>query len=197
MKFRVNESRTKWCVDEERSVYLGRLFKVTTSRLTVLPTPKAFGGRRTGGRCLLRETVIHPGAAAILPILSRDKIILVRQLRYAARRELWEIPAGTLDKGEKPLHCARRELEEETGYKAKIFKKLVSFYPCPGYSSEIIHLYQATRLIKTLAHPETDEDIKIKIFTRSEIRKSLAQRKFIDAKTIIGLMIWIKKQTHY
>lgn len=170
----------KYQINKEKNSYLGRLLKVTTTRLT------------TKGRSFWRETVVHPGAVAILPILSRDKVILVRQFRYATKRELWEIPAGTLDKGEKPLHCARRELEEETGYKAKIFTKLAAFYPCPGYSSEIIHLYQATQLIKTYAHPEMDEDITIKIFSRSEIRKLLDRRKFIDAKTIIGLMTWIR-----
>jgi ADP-ribose pyrophosphatase len=166
----------------EKDIYKGRLLTLRVAKLT------------RGKYTFTRESVIHPGAIAIIPSLSRDKIILVNQYRYATGRALWEIPAGTINKGEQPLHCAKRELIEETGFAAKVMKKLGAFYLCPGYSSEKIHLYSASGLTKASATPDIDEDIKSKVFTRPEIIKLLKTNKIIDAKTIIGLLLWIRKQ---
>ena len=172
----------KYQIIKEKDIYRGRLFRVRNARLSY------------GGYTFWRETVIHPGAAAIVPVITGHKVILVRQFRYATKREIWEIPAGTLDKNEIPLQCARRELAEETGYSAKVFKKLAMFYPCPGYSSEIIYLYEACNLTKTDGQEQDiDENIKIRLFSRPEIIKLIRRGKIIDAKTIIGLMIWLKK----
>jgi len=150
---------------------------------------------------LQRETVVHPGAAAIIPVLAGRQVVLVRQYRYATGQELWEIPAGTIDKGETPLDCARRELAEETGFRARSFKKLAKFYPCPGYSTERLHLYQATRLIRTATTPEpdplrnglTNEISKVRIFNHHEVRQLLRTGRIQDGKTLIGLMLWLKK----
>jgi ADP-ribose pyrophosphatase len=174
----------KYRVVENRRIYQGRLFEVRSARLT-----------NSGGESFRRETVVHPGAAAIIPVLPGKRIILVRQYRYATGRELWEIPAGTLEKGERPLACARRELVEETGFRARTFKKLAEFYPCPGYSTERLHLYQATKLTRTPTDSvgEPDEILKVRIFNHYEVRQLLRLGRVQDGKTLIGLMLWLKK----
>ena len=179
----------KYRVVENRRIYQGRLFEVRSARLIPL-------GR--DGESFWRETVVHPGAAAIIPVLPGKRVVLVRQYRYATGRELWEIPAGTIDKGETPLECGRRELEEETGFRARSFKKLAEFYPCPGYSTERLHLYQATKLTRTGAIPEPDEIFKVRIFNHYEVRQLLRTGRVQDGKTLIGLMLfmvqpWLKK----
>ena len=101
-----------------------------------------------------RDTVRHPGSVAIVPVLPDGRIIMVRQYRYAAGRELLEIPAGTLELGEPILDCAMRELKEETGYEAETFKPLLSCYMTPGYSNEIIHFFVAKGLMEAAGEPE-------------------------------------------
>src|SRR5215813_5322880 len=91
-----------------------------------------------------RVIVQHRGSAVMMAVDDRKRILLVRQYRLPARQYLWELPAGRLDEGEKPLQAAKRELVEETGYRARSWKKLVSFYPSPGYVSEKMFLFVAT-----------------------------------------------------
>jgi len=164
-----------------KTIYNGKIFNINKTKF------------KSGTKIFWRDNIIHPGAVAILPLINKNNIILVNQFRSPTKKYLWEIPAGTLEKKESLINCAKRELEEETGYKTKSIKKIMSFYPCPGYSSEIIHLYKATKLIKTQPNPDEDEEIKSKIFTRSEIIKLIAANKIKDAKTLIGLMLWLKK----
>lgn len=162
-----------------------------------IKTKKIFSGRilhfkvlkvkLPDGKTTRREIVYHPGAVAIVPILPRNKIILVKQYRKAVEKSLLEIPAGTLEKGENPLRCAQRELIEETGYKAKKTSKLLEFYPAPGYSSEKIHIFKATGLQKTKTDMEPDEFIKIVTLTKSQIRKLYKRGMIKDSKTLIGL----------
>jgi ADP-ribose pyrophosphatase len=171
----------KYAIKTERDIYKGKLFNLRQALISYK------------GKSFQRETVVHPGAIALLTLPAKDKIILVRQFRYSARRELWEIPAGTIDKGETPLQCAKRELAEETGYKAKYFRKLLDFFPCPGYSSEVIHLYEARGLSETYAEPDADENLSVKVFSRDEIHKLLKRGQIKDGKSIIGLMLWLKK----
>ena len=94
----------------------------------------------------IREIAIHPGGAVVVPVKDDGKIILVKQFRYPLQKTLIELPAGKLDKGEDPLVCATRELEEETGYKAKEIKKLGEIYTAPGYCTEVLHIYSASGL---------------------------------------------------
>ncbi len=98
------------------------------------------------GKVTVRDIVEHPGAVAIIPILSDGRILLVRQYRYAVGKELLEIPAGTMEAGESPQECAKRELSEETGYEAERIMELTRFYTAPGYSSELIHIFVARGL---------------------------------------------------
>ncbi|MBI4833878.1 MAG: NUDIX hydrolase [Planctomycetes bacterium] len=171
----------KYAIKTERDIYKGSLFSLRQAVISY------------NGKSFKRENVVHPGAVVIITQTNDGKIILVKQFRYSARQELWELPAGTLGKGEKPLDCAKRELAEETGFKAESFRKLSRFYPCPGYSSEILHLYLAKKLSPTYAVPDEDENIKTGIFSRAQIENLLKKGKIVDAKTIIGLMLWLKK----
>lgn len=134
-----------------------------------------------------REIVLHPGAVAILPILPNNRIILVRQHRKAVGKDLLEIPAGTLIKGESPKNCAKRELIEETGFKPKSLKKLHSFYPSPGYCNECIYIFKATGLVKAQKAPEPDEFIKTIILPYKKLKKMISEGKIKDGKTLLAL----------
>jgi len=117
------------------------------------------------------------------------KVLLERQYRHAARKVLWEIPAGTLEEGENPEECARRELREETGYVAESMEELSRFYTAPGYSTEVIHLFLATRLRREKASLEEDESIEIRLLPLREALDMVRCNEVEDAKTIIGLLL--------
>jgi ADP-ribose pyrophosphatase len=140
------------------------------------------------GRTTTRDIVDHPGAVAIVPLLDDSKIVLIRQFRYAAGKELLEIPAGTLERGEKPDACAVRELKEETGYKANSMRRLLSCYMAPGYSNEVIHLYVATGLKKGEKETEEDEEIAVEAVGFDEALRMIEENKIEDAKTIVGVL---------
>lgn len=136
-----------------------------------------------------REYTSHPGAVAVIPFLpGRKEIILVRQYRYPVDKMTLEIPAGKLSKGENIVSCARRELEEETGYAAGRLKKILSFYPSTAFSTEILHIFVAYDLKKTAPRPDDDEFIKIKKVKYSSAVKMVETGKIQDAKSIIGLL---------
>jgi len=135
----------------------------------------------------IREIVEHPGAVAIVPIIE-DKIIMVRQFRQTAKKNLLELPAGTLRSGESPEECAERELIEETGYKAGCLKKLLQCYVAPGYNTEVIHIYLATDLAKAEQRLEKDEDIEIVKVNLEYALRMIERNEIEDAKSIVGIM---------
>lgn len=140
-----------------------------------------------------RVTVRHPGGAAALPVDPKGRILLVRQYRHAALDYLWELPAGRIDAGEKPLQTAKRELAEETGYRAARWKKLTMIYPSPGMLDERLHLYLATRLRETgrlAQHEEEDERVTLRWFTAGELDALIAKGKLLDGKTLCAYLIW-------
>jgi len=137
-----------------------------------------------------RAIVQHRGSAVMMPVDEKNRILLVRQYRLAARKFLWELPAGTVDPGEKPLQTARRELVEETGYRAKKWTKLAEFYPSPGFLTEKMTIYLATGLTAGEAHPMDDERIATRWFTAREIDAMIRDGKIMDAKTNIGFLRW-------
>lgn len=137
-----------------------------------------------------RAIVHHRGSAVMMAVDERKRILLVRQYRLAARKFLWELPAGTLDPDEKPLPAARRELIEETGYRAKKWRKLAEFYPSPGFLSEKMTIYLATGLIEGQAQPMDDERIQTRWFTAKEIDGMIRTGKIMDAKTNVGFLRW-------
>lgn len=137
-----------------------------------------------------RAIVQHRGSAVIMPVDEKKRILLVRQYRLPARQYLWELPAGTVDPGEKPLQTARRELAEETGLRAGKIQKLAEFYPSPGFLTEKMTIYLATALTQGKATPMDDERIETKWFAASEIDKLIRAGKILDAKTNIGFLRW-------
>jgi ADP-ribose pyrophosphatase len=138
-----------------------------------------------GGHPIRRSIVHHSGSAVMMAVDERGRVLLVRQYRLAVRASLWELPAGRLDPGETALAAARRELEEETGYRARRWKKLLSFYPSPGYVSEKMTLFQATGLTAGDPTPMEDESIEARWFTPAQ----LARLKLEDGKTLLGLSL--------
>jgi ADP-ribose pyrophosphatase len=139
-----------------------------------------------------REVVRHPGAAAIVAIDKDEKILLVRQFRIAAGKVLREIPAGTLKPDEPPADCAARELQEETGYKPGKLDELGAFYPAPGYTTEFIHLYLATKLSESKLAADADEFIEVDRVTLTEAQDMITSGDIQDGKTIIGLMLAVR-----
>lgn len=131
-----------------------------------------------------------PKTVGILPLLEKNKIVLVKQYRFPARKELWEIPAGKLERNEDPKKGAERELKEETGFEAKKLEKIAEFYPSPGYSSEYMYLFRAINLKKGKQNLDEGEKIeKVTIFSLKETLKMIKKRKIIDAKTIIAICV--------
>ena len=145
--------------------------------------------RLPNGYTVRLETIKHPGAALIIPFLSKDKIILLKQYRPVINAYIYELPAGTLDKNEKPIECARREIIEETGFSAKRLTYMGKIFPVPGYSTECIKIYKAEVLRKEEHKYERDEIIKSHLFTRSGIRKLFKAGSIVDAKTIAALAL--------
>jgi ADP-ribose pyrophosphatase len=137
-----------------------------------------------------RAIVHHKGSAVMMAVDEDKRILLVRQFRLPAQQNLWELPAGRLDEGETPLKAAKRELIEETGYTAKKWDKLASYYPSPGYVSEKMTIFLATELTEGEAHPMEDERIERRWFSHKEVRDLIESGKIVDGKTIIGYYRW-------
>ena len=135
-----------------------------------------------------REIVVHPGAVCIVARPTPDQVILIRQYRHAAGRELLEIPAGTLHDGEDPRQCAIRELEEEAGYLASTMIERARFFTTPGFTTELMYLYEAGDLEKTQINPDDDEVIEVDVVTRHEALQMIDLGRIQDAKSILGLL---------
>ena len=158
---------------------------------------KAFGVRRdeliepTGVRTV-REVVTHPGSVVILPVLPDGRIVMVRQYRHACRQYLWELVAGRMERGENPKKGGQRELLEETGYRARKWRKLAEFFPSPGFLSEKMTIYLATGLTAGEATPMEDERIETRWFTAKQLDDMIRAGKILDAKTNIGFLRWTR-----
>jgi ADP-ribose pyrophosphatase len=139
------------------------------------------------------EVIRHPGAAAIVPCASDPRgedptILLIRQYRYAAGGPLWEIPAGTLEPGEDPEQCARRELLEEAGVAAARIERLTSILTTPGFTDEVIHLYLASGLDTKTPQRERDEFIEVVPQPLSQVLTRIRDGEVRDAKTIVAIL---------
>lgn len=143
-----------------------------------------------GGIRAVREVIHHNGSAVIVPRLPNGRIVLVRQFRFAAGDYLWELPAGSCAEGERPLQTARRELEEETGYHSKGWRRLVEFFPSPGILDERMTIFLANDVVAGVAHPEADEKISVRSFSIAELTGMIRSRRIRDGKTLIGLLYW-------
>lgn len=140
------------------------------------------------GRTVRITFINHPGAVLIVPFLNKDLIVMMRQFRPALKKYIYELPAGTLEADEPPSACARRELLEETGFKAGRLVKLGAIYPVPGYSTEVIHIFKAGRLTAAGAQPEDYEVIELIPMNKSTVRRLLVKGKLMDAKSICALV---------
>jgi ADP-ribose pyrophosphatase len=141
------------------------------------------------GKTSKREIIKHPGAVAILALTPENKIIMVEQYRKALERTIVEIPAGKLEKGEEPASCARRELEEETGYVCESLELLTSFFTSPGFADEIVHVYLAKGLTKKEDSAALDEDefVNLEELKLEEALQYVKEQKIYDAKTIYAV----------
>lgn len=140
----------------------------------------------------MREWVKHPGSVVVLPVFPNGRILLIRQYRYAAAQEMWELVAGHKEPNEDFETGARRELEEETGYSAKKMKKLLEFYPSPGFLSEKMVVFLAEGLTKGEARQEEDEKIDQKIVRLVQAEDWIRTGKIRDAKTVSGILFYSK-----
>lgn len=139
------------------------------------------------GRIHKISFIKHPGAVIIAPFLDKNKIVFMRQFRPVLKKYIYELPAGTLDPHESLATCAKRELIEETGLRARTIKKVGQIYPVPGYSTEIIHIFKADGLTQGKAAPEQYEVIENIAMTRAQVRKLFTSGKLQDAKSICAL----------
>lgn len=168
-----------------REVFRGPVFWVTSD--TVLE-PAGVRARR--------DVVRHPGSVVILAVEEsgpQPRVLLERQYRHAAEDYLWELPAGRIDQGEQELAAAKRELLEETGYTARRWQRILSFYASPGFVAETMALYLARGLRAGAAQPEDDEIIHMKLFPLAKAVGMVLRGTIRDAKTISGLL-WLDRR---
>ncbi len=163
----------KWIKQEE--IHKGEIFSLWGGQVTL-----------DNGEIAVREYIRHSGGVGIVPVVD-GKVILIRQFRISIERELIELPAGRLEPNEAPMACAERELEEETGYRAKKLIPIASYFASVGNSNERMYLFLALDLEKTERRLESDERIREVVMPLEMIKEKLASQEFEDSKTIIGL----------
>jgi ADP-ribose pyrophosphatase len=147
-----------------------------------------------GGFEIKRSIVRHPGSAVMMAVDENDRVLLVKQFRLPAEQYLWELPAGRLDSGESPLQAAKRELREETGFDAKQWTELVSFWPSPGYVQEKMTIFLAQDLTEGKQEPMEDERIEIRWFEHEELARMIRSGEILDGKTLIGHFKWLDRK---
>ena len=142
------------------------------------------------GRQVVKEVARHPGAVCVLPFLDADTILLIKNHRQAVGKTLLELPAGTLGKGEDPMNCAGRELQEETGHLADRLARVGSFYTAPGILSELIHAFAAYDLVPTRQQLEAGEEIEVVPTRYSDAFNLIRDGELVDAKSICALLMF-------
>ena len=163
---------------EQKTVYQGRLLHVLEDTV-----------RLPDGTNSRREYIVHPGAAMVLAMPDAKSVIMERQYRYPVRAHMYELPAGKIDRGEDPLDTAKRELLEETGYRAAQWRHLVTTYPVVGYSNERIEIYLATELEFVGAKLDVGEFLEVFTLSLDEAVDWIRQGRIGDSKTMTGLLL--------
>jgi ADP-ribose pyrophosphatase len=166
-----------------RTVFTGRIFTVNVESITL---PR--------GEKQEAEVIRHPGSVVLIPVTDSGDIVLVRQYRHAIGRMAWELPAGSLKKGEDPKEAAIRECHEEIGLVPASVERLGGFFPTPGYCDEEMNFYRASGLREPsaddpAAQQDEDEDIEARAFPVDTIRRMVASGEIIDLKTVAGLAL--------
>ncbi len=165
-----------------REIFSGKIVKL---RVDTVSLPD--------GRQSTREVVEHAGAVAVVALDNDYNIILVRQYRKPVESLLIEIPAGTMEKHEEPLLCAQRELQEETGYSAQYWEKILSYYSAPGFTNEQLHLYLATGLSGGETNMDVDEFVETICMPLQEAYRLIMAGQIVDGKSIIGIQYAVAK----
>jgi ADP-ribose pyrophosphatase len=150
------------------------------------------------GAKVRRDIIRHPGSVVVLALderKSKPSVLLIRQYRYAADQELWELPAGRIDEGEDALTAAKRELAEETGYTASEWKPALCYYSSPGFLAETMSVFAARDLRKGKATPEEDEFITCKLVPLKKAVQWVMSGKVHDGKAIAGVL-WAAQKFH-
>ena len=162
-------------------IYQGRLLDVRCDKV-ILPN----------GKTSTREWIKHPGAVCMIPRLPDNKIALIRQYRYPVNKEMIELPAGKLEDNENPVTCAKRELEEEIGYKSEKLTFLTNLHPAIGFADEIMGLYLAEDLVQTTSNKDEDEFLELIPTSLNKAVEMVWKGKITDVKTIIGIL-WAER----
>ncbi len=168
-----------------KTVFRGPVFSVTLDEVV-----------EPSGVRVRRDTVRHQGSVVLLVVDDTKKtprVLLLRQYRYPAGQSLWELPAGRIDHGEGELAAAKRELIEETGFRARHWKHLFTYYSSPGFLDETMAIYQASGLTAGEAQPEEDEAIAKRFFPLAQAVRMIGSGRIRDGKTIAALL-WLERQ---
>jgi ADP-ribose pyrophosphatase len=172
-------AKTRANLLKSETLYTGTVFRL--QRDTVV---------EPGGLQVERDIIVHPGSVVVMPVFSDGRILLIRQYRHSIREFLWELVAGRKEPKETPVAAARRELIEETGYRAKRLRKLVHVVPTPGFVSEWMWIFAAEGLTEGEAQPEEDEKITPRIFTMKQLETMIERGTLRDAKSICGILYY-------
>jgi len=164
---------------KSETLYEGKVFRL--QRDTVI---------EPGGVQAERDVIVHPGSVVVMPVFNDGRILLIRQYRHSVGQFLWELVAGRKEPKETPVAAARRELIEETGYRAKRLRKLMRIVPTPGFVNEWMWIFAAEGLTEGAAQPEEDEKIMPRIFTMKEAEKMIERGILRDAKSICGILYY-------
>lgn len=165
-------------VNRREHRHTGRVFELSTENVTL-----------DNGVTIDIDIIRHPGASAIVPVTEDGNVLMIKQYRHAVGGYIWEIPAGTLDPGETPLTCAKRELIEEAGVSAAEWRKLGEITPVPGYSDERIHIFLATNISPAEQHLDADEVLQVHEIDLAEALAMIDRGEIQDAKTLCGLLM--------
>ena len=160
-----------------KEIFKGNVFRVTMDQVEL-----------ENGMTSFREVVHHNGGACILPLTDDDKVLMVRQYRYALKEELWELPAGKLEKGEDPFEAVKREQMEETGTTGENYISLGNLYPSPGYCGEIIRIWACRVAQKGEMHLDEDEFLEVERIPLDKAVEMVLNNEIPDSKTQVGIL---------
>jgi ADP-ribose pyrophosphatase len=180
MWFMRKDAHTTARLLDSKVLYSGPIFGITRDRVL-----------EPGGVEATRDVVTHSGSVVVMPIFPNGDVLLIRQYRHSVKTFLWELVAGRMERGESALSAAKRELREETGYRARRYRKLLHLFPTPGFLSEYLDLFSAEGLAAGVAAPEADEKITARRFKPAELERLIGAGKLQDAKSVAGLLYYL------